>query len=168
MNNFDQYLSGGDLRSISKVDQLLSLIKTQYDFDELFQYLFSKDRLLVMRAADAIEKVTVNKPELLAKHKSEIIQFLKTEKNKEFKWHLALLMTRLDLSQTEFVEVWNKLFEWAVDKKESKIVRVNSFQSLFELAKINKEFENELNLLVSKIRSENIPSLNARLKKLGI
>lgn len=58
MNNKKKYLQGGDLRSIADVDQLIPLIKTQKTFDELFSCLESEDRLIVMRAADAIEKIT--------------------------------------------------------------------------------------------------------------
>lgn len=59
MNNLITYLQGGDLRSIANVDRLLPLIKDQNDFDELFRHLYSDDRLIIMRTADAIEKITV-------------------------------------------------------------------------------------------------------------
>jgi len=47
MNNLLTYLKGGDLRSIVNANEVLLLIKTQADFDELFQYLFSNDRLII-------------------------------------------------------------------------------------------------------------------------
>ena len=48
-------LSGGDLRSIWKADLIVEEIQTQNDFDILFNYLHSDDRLIVMRAVDAVE-----------------------------------------------------------------------------------------------------------------
>ena len=159
------YLSGGDLRSIGSVNELLPLIKTQKDFDELFVYLFSEDRLIVMRAADAVEKVTLIKPDYLQKHKSNILKLLKTSKDKELKWHLALLTSRIKYAPKELKEVFKILIRWAEEKTESKIVRVNSLQSLYDLSRENKELRKDFKTLIDKISKENIPSINARLKK---
>ena len=165
MNNLITYLKGGDLRSIADADKVVSLIKTQDDFENLFGYLFFKDRLVVMRAADAIEKITLNKPEFLQGHNKELINLLKTAADKELKWHLVLIVSRLDLNNDELEIIWDKLTNFAKDKRESKIVRVNSLQSLFDLSKKNKKFARDFELIVQKIESENIPSINARLRK---
>jgi hypothetical protein len=58
MNKIRNALTGGDLRSIGRSNEIVSSIKNQKEFDILFELLFSSDRILVMRAADAIEKVT--------------------------------------------------------------------------------------------------------------
>ena len=166
MNGLKTYLTGGDLRSIAKADQVVPLIKNQTDFDKLFQFLFTKDRLVIMRTADAIEKITLNKPEFLSNHKKDIINFLEIAVEKEFKWHLALIVSRLDLTIDELRKVWNKLSNWAKDKKESKIVRVNSLQSLYELTKKHNGLNKDFNLIVTEIELENVPSINARLRKL--
>lgn len=167
MDAWNSYLEGGDLRSIADVAQLIPLIQNQSDFDALFKYLYSSDRLLVMRASDAIEKITVRKPELLTNYKTNIIQLLYTASDKELKWHLALMVSRLKLSEKELIEVWDALTNWAKDKGESKIVRVNSIQALFDLTKQCAEREMEFEIISNQIISENIPSINARLKKLN-
>lgn len=161
------YLSGGDLRSIARADQLLPSIKDQKDFDELFNALFSDDRLLIMRAADTIEKITINRPELLTKQKSEIVQFLHTAKDKEFKWHLAQMVSRLLLEEDELSRVWAVLYNWAKNEKESKIVRVNSLQALYDLSQKHIDLKKYFEQLAQQIKKENIPSLNARIHKLG-
>ena len=168
MDNLIKYLDGGDLRTIAGANKIVSLIKTQDDFDKLFQYLFSDDRLIVMRTADAIEKITTKHPEYLKKHKQEIINLMNTAKDKEFKWHLALIVARLNLTTDELGIIWQKLSNWAKDKKESKIVRVNSIQSLFDLVKKNPELKRDFDLTIQEITSENIPSINARLRKLNV
>ena len=166
MNKLITYLQGGDLRSIAKTDQVVPVIKNQIDFDKLFQFLFTKDRLVIMRTADAIEKITLSKPEFLSNYKKEIINFLEIAVDKEFKWHLALIVSRLELTTNELGIVWNKLSNWAKDKKESKIVRVNSIQALFDLVEKHRELKNDLGLTFQEIEAENIPSINARLRKL--
>lgn len=165
MSDLRKFLQGGDLRSIANVDQILSLIKNQENFDKLFQYLFSENRLIVMRAADAIEKITINNSVFLDNHKDELIKFLEDAQDKEFKWHLALLVSRIDLTQDEIGQVWTKLTKWVRDKSESKIVRANSLQALHDLTKKYTDLERDLEITIQEIKSENVPSINARIRK---
>lgn len=95
MTGISNKLKGGDLRSIGDVKTLLPEIISQQKFDELFEDLFSVDRSIVMRSADAIEKVTVSHPEYLKSHKKELLGLLNTAKHIELKWHLAQLVPRL-------------------------------------------------------------------------
>lgn len=94
-----------------------------------------------------------------------MIKFLKDAQDKEFKWHLALLVSRINLTQDEIGQVWVKLTKWAKDKSESKIVRVNSLQTLYDLTKKFTDFEKDLELTIQEIKSENVPSINARIRK---
>jgi hypothetical protein len=135
MIDFEKILSGGDLRSIGKSNAVVLKINNQNDFDELFKYLFHADRLIVMRAADSIEKITINNPQYLKKHKTEIIELCNVAKDKELKWHLALFIPRLNLKNIEFKNAWDILTTWAKDKNNSRILRVNSIQGLYEMTK---------------------------------
>lgn len=166
MNQFVYLLKGGDLRSIGQSNNVVSVIDNQQRFDELFQTLFHSDRKVVMRTADALEKITVNQPEYLQKHKNEILKLCHTAKNIELKWHVALLVTRVPLTKEEHGTIWQVLTRWATDRKESRIVRVNALQGLFDLLTRHQELKPEFNLTISKIENENIPSINARIRKL--
>jgi len=57
------------------------------------------------------------------------------------------------------------LAAWVLDKKESKIVRVNSLQSLYILSQDNINLKAEFELMINELRKENIPSIAARIKK---
>ncbi|MDX1769642.1 MAG: hypothetical protein R3294_16440, partial [Arenibacter troitsensis] len=85
-----KYLKGGDLRTIGGVNFLVPLIRNQKDFDRLFHYLRAKDRHIVMRAADAVEKITLRHPEYLESHKSTLLGLTQSSDDKELKWHLSL------------------------------------------------------------------------------
>ncbi len=161
------YLGGGDLRSIGRSSQLMKQIKTQEDFDAVFRYLQSSDRLVVMRAADVLEKVSRLKPHWLAKHKKALIKMLSNASDKELKWHLALMCPRLPLNSSQVESVWAVLSTWALDNDESKIVRVNSMQGLSDLTSSHKECKSKWLGIMSKIETEKIPSLKARLRKLA-
>ena len=124
MEQFYKLLAGGDLRSIGISNSVVSKVRDQNYFDELFKCLFHKDRLVIMRAADAIEKITVRHPVYLSKYKNVILELCNAAKNKELKLHLALLIPRLNLSRKEIEKVWQILVAWVSDKKESKVARV--------------------------------------------
>lgn len=166
MKNYDNLLKGGDLRSIGKVNIVIKEIKSQTDFDALFNGLFNSDRKIVMRAADAIEKITIENSGYLLKHKKKILSLCETAKEKELKWHLALLVSRIKLTKAELGRVWQTLTYWAIDKNESKIVRVNSIQGLFNLLLHHQEFGQDFEITINVLESENIPSITARIKKL--
>ncbi len=168
MTNLIQYLRGGDLRSIADANKVVSLTQTKADFEKLFQYLFTEDRLIVMRAVDAIEKITLQKPEYLIGHNQDIINLMNIAVDKELKWHLALIVSRLNLTVAELEVIWSTLRQWATDRNESKIVRVNSIQTLLDLSNKNEELKHDFEVIIQQVKTENIPSINARLRKLKI
>lgn len=166
MNKFQDILKGGDLRSIGKANEIVPMVYNQTAFDELFEGLTYSDRKVVMRTAEAIEKITLRKSDYLKKHKIELLNLCQSAKDIELKRHLALLVSRLNLTQKELGNTWELLTKWASDRKESKIVRVNSIQGLFNLLQQNPALSQNFNLTLSEIGKENLASLNARTKKL--
>ena len=166
--DFTEFLAGNDLRSLGKNSEIFALIKDQKSFDKLFGHLYNNDRAIVMKTIDLIEKITLEHKEYLQKYKLEIIKLCEEVKNIELKWHLAQLLARLKYTNDEIKIVKKILEKWVQDKKESKIVRVNSLQSLYELEKIYKNNQNDFIEIVNIIKQENIASVNARIKKLGI
>lgn len=166
MNQFEKLLSGGDLRSIGKSNAVVLKVHNQNDFDKLFKCLFHKERIIAMRAADAIEKLTREFSSYLTKYKKALLELCTMVKTKELKWHLALLIPRLNLSEKENESAWQILARWALDKDESKIVRVNSIQTLYEIVNKEKAFTKSFELFSDEIERQNIPSINARIRKL--
>ena len=163
-------LKGGDQRSLGNTQVVISEVTNQQKFDELFKSLFDADRLVVMRSADAVEKITQTHPEYLDSHKNELLELFQTANYIELKWHLAQLIPRLiirlKLSEEETGAAWNKLIQWAMDNSGSRIVRVNSMQALFDIQKQYPELQKDFTNTLSKLDRENIPSLVARIKKL--
>jgi len=168
IKDFTELLAGNDLRSLGKSSEIISLINDQNSFDKLFTYLYNNDRSIVMKTIDLIEKVTFEHKEYLQKHKLEIINMSNNAENIELKWHLAQIIVRINYTYSEIKTIWKILEKWILNNKESKIVRVNSLQSLYEIEKDNNEYQNKLMKIVKIIREENISSINARIKKLGL
>jgi len=166
MIEFEKLLSGGDLRSTGKGDAVISKIKNQQDFDNLFKFLFHHNRIVVMHAADTIEKITIKDPQYLPKHKTELIELFYMAKNKELKWHLAVLVPRLNLNKIEFGKIWDAMTNWAIDKTNSRLVRVGAVQGLFEMVKQQSGLIKDFTLTMFELEKENIPSINARIRNI--
>ncbi|MBI3260347.1 MAG: hypothetical protein HYZ54_12890 [Ignavibacteriae bacterium] len=164
MTELEKLLSGGDLRSIGNSNSIVAKIKNQNDFDELFMLLFHTDRLIAMRAADAIEKITIHNPHYLAHHKEEVFRLCNTSSNKELKWHLAQILPRLPNDDNEIASVWSILSTWATNRENSNIVRVNALQGLFDILKFAPKFDNDFRSILIELKKENIPSINARIR----
>jgi hypothetical protein len=159
-------LLGKDLRTIRQNSMVVQSIHDQETFDELFGLVFHHERPLVLRAVDAVEKVTSKHPEFLRPHKVQLLSILKSADHKELKWHVAQLIPRVPLSGNETEKVWHTLSYWVLNRNESKIVRVNSLQGLFDLVKINSGLKPDLENIIAAIEHEMIPSLQARIKKI--
>lgn len=82
------------------------------------------------------------------------------------KWHIAQLITRVRLNNKELKSVWHILAYWALNRNESKIVRVNSLQGLFELSKKNVVLAHDYEKIKTALKREKIPSIQARIRKL--
>lgn len=166
MKGLKKLLRGHDLRFIGKNEKVISTVKNQKDFDHLFKFLFHPSRIVVMHTADAIEKITIDHPQYLFKHKKELKKLFVIAKNKELKWHLALMMPRIVLRNKEWLGVWTSLKHWACDITNSRLVRVAAVQGLFEMAKHKQNYFHDLDLLLSQLEKEQIPSINARIRNI--
>lgn len=167
-NRIRKNVHGKDLRSIGNVNEIVTSVQTQQQFDVLFKNLLSHERIIEMRSADAVEKLTKKHPEWLQKHKPLLLELLHNSTNKELNWHLAQLVSRLSLTDIELYVVWDKLAYWMLNRNESRIVRVNSLQALYDLSIENSSLLQALRSLVQQVHHEAIPSINARLRKLKL
>ena len=165
-NRFVHELLGTDLRSLGKSNTIVKSVNDQESFDELFELIFHHERPLVMRAVDVVEKITLKKRNFLNPHKGQLLSILKSADHKELKWHIAQLVTRIDLSKKELEDVWHILAYWALNKNESKIVRVNSLQGLFDLSAQHPELLKDFEGVMKSLEHELIPSIQARIRKL--
>ncbi|MEO9004531.1 MAG: hypothetical protein ABI288_07330 [Ginsengibacter sp.] len=166
MIQFVKLLSGSEPRSAGRSNDAVLKVRNDDDFDELFKCLSYKDRMVRMRAADAIEKITLKYPSYLFKHKSDLMDLCCTVKEKRLKGHFALLVPRLNLTANEKEIVWQRLTGWALDREESKRVRINSIQALYEIAEGDNFYIKDFELAIDQVEKENITSLNARIKRL--
>jgi len=152
-------LEGGDRRSLGRSDEIAELVlKKPRLFAALFKGLWSEDPLVRMRAADAAEKVTRTKHELLRSYKKELLGLMAEVNQQEVRWHLAAMAPRLELNARERQLVVALLQEYLEDR--SSIVRAFALQGLADIA------ENDENIrpMVMEILRESVRSGTAAMK----
>jgi len=154
------------LRSIGKANEIVELIGCDQNlFDEVFIGIFDKEPLIRMRSADIIEKVSKKFPKLLGKHKTQILENLNLFKQQEVRWHIALIISYLELNKFEAEKVFSVLSYWT-NNDESKIVKVNSLQALTDISLQNSNIKSKTKNLIKDQMKTNTPSIIARSKKL--
>ena len=125
-------LSGGDRRSIGRSNEVVADVLADPSlFDLIFDAIASDDPLIGMRAADAVEKITARRPELLRPHKHRLLTELAFIPQQQVRWHVAQMLPRLSLSPLERRQAAEILESYLDD--ESSIVRTCAMEALADL-----------------------------------
>ncbi len=117
-----------------------------------------------MRAADAAEKVSVAKPRLLDRYKSELLGLLAEAEQIELRWHLALMVPRLRLTIPERQRAAAALEVYLDDR--SSIVKTFALQGLADLAQDDASLRGKVKLLLEESVKSGTPAMRARARKL--
>ena len=158
-------LRGGDRRSLGRANQVAALVlRDPRHFPELIECMWSDDPVVRMRAADAAEKVTVTKPELLHPHKQELLGLLAEAEQIELRWHLALMVPRLELSARERDRAVAALQRYLEDR--SSIVRTCAMQGLADLARQDASLQDVVKRILEESLRTGTAAMKARARKL--
>lgn len=126
-------LAGGDRRNLGHANEVAAMVtKNPRKFPGLMAGLWSTDPLVRMRAADAVEKITRDKRNLLQPYKKELLGLMAETEQQEVRWHLALMIPRLTLSGRERNIAVAALNAYLEDR--SSIVKTCALQGLADLA----------------------------------
>ena len=158
-------LKGGDRRSIGKANQIAKLIHSEPKrFAELVECFWDADPIVRMRAADAAEKITVARPELLNPHKQELLGLLDEAEQIELRWHLAAMVTRLELSGPERHRAASALQRYLEDR--SSIVKTFALQGLADLARQDSNLREPAKQALEEGLRTGTAAMKARARKL--
>jgi len=158
-------LKGGYQRSIGRSDEVKRLVLRQPErFPELLKCLWSEDSVIRMRAADAAEKATLVRPELLNPHKQELLGLLDEAEQIELRWHLALMVPRLRLSGQERARAAAALQRYLEDR--SSIVKTFALQGLADLAGQDAQLRESARRTLEESLRTGTAAMKARARKL--
>lgn len=168
MKSFKLLLSGGDRRSLGRAPIVSKRVKTTKDLDQLFLLIYSSDRTVAMRAIDTLEKVTRTNSSYLNNHGNELMNFARNTSNKEIKWHIAQLLPRIDWTSQQHQKAFALLNYWASNPNESKIVRANALEAMYNLCSktTNKRIKVIFRKALRNAENNPVPSLAARARRL--
>lgn len=156
---------GGDRRSIGRSGEVVRLVlKNPRRFSELVACLWSEDPAVRLRAADAAEKISLQRPGLLQRHKAELLGLLAETTQIELRWHLAQMIPRLQLSPRERHRAVASLQRYLDDR--SSIVRTFALQALFDLSRDDAALRDNVGQLLETALKSGTPAMKARARKL--
>jgi HEAT repeat protein len=158
-------LSGGDRRSIGRSNDIVAqILKQPALFRRLVEGMESEDPIVRMRAADAAEKVTADRPDLLQPHKRKLLAIAGGSEQQEVRWHAALMIPRLHLTTRERAVAVDILFDYLRDR--SSIVKTFAMDGLARLADANPALRVKIVPLLEELIEIGTPAMRARGRKL--
>jgi hypothetical protein len=158
-------LTGGDRRSIGQAEAVVAeVLADPSRFAELFQGLLVADPLIRMRAADAIEKITVSHPAYLQPYKAQLLHEVAQIEQQEVHWHVVQLLPRLALTPDERATAVTLLKSYLQD--QSKIVKTFAMQALADLALVDAELRPTILTQLEQATQTGSPAMRSRGKKL--
>lgn len=164
-NKLKDLLEGADRRSIGRANETAALVlREPRRFPELIGLLLSNDAVVRLRAADAAEKISAQKPGLLAPFKAELFGLLHEVEQKELRWHLAAMIPRLPLTKKERQRAAEGLRGYLEDS--SSIVKTFALQGLTELAEADRSLLPEVRGILEAAERAGTLAMRARARKL--
>ena len=164
-NEIRSMLAGGDRRSIGRVAEIVELSRGRPQMVSiLVECLFDEDTCVRMRAADALEKISRDQPILLQPHKIVLFNLLAEASQQEVRWHLAVIVPRLQLTASESHKTARVLQTYLKDR--SSIVKTCAMQGLADLAERHSSLGQKVIDLLRPLTRAGTPAMRARGRRL--
>jgi len=158
-------LEGGDRRTIGRADQVAAIVSKNPElFPTLITGLWSTDPVVRIRVADAAEKVTRKNPQLLRAHKKELLGLMIEAREQELRWHLAVMVPRLQLNEKERQLATSSLKTYLADP--SSIVKTYALQGLADLTQHDPSIRPAVLEILRESAGNGTPAMKARSRKL--
>ncbi len=154
-------LQEGDRRSIGRSNEVVAEVLSKPRlFGVVFSGLSADDPLVRMRSADAVERITAQRPEFLRAYKNKLIREVAATDQKEVRWHVAQMLPRLDLNADERRRVVRLLLTYLNDR--SSIVRTFTMQALVDIARDSPELLPVVRRHIAELTIIGTPAMKAR------
>jgi hypothetical protein len=165
MEDILRKLEGGDRRSIGRVDEVVAQVLGDPSlFAALFSGMLGEDPVVRMRSADAVEKISAQRPHLLQAHRSKLLQEVARIEQQEVRWHVAQMLPRLELTEEEQETAVDILLRYLDD--DSKIVKTFSMQALADFAQTDASLRPQVIPLLEELTKTGSPAMKSRGRKL--
>lgn len=165
MHELQEKLTGGDRRSIGRADEVVAqVLNDPALFEVVFNGMLVDDLLVRMRCADAAEKITAEHPEYLRGYEERLINQVAGIDQQEVRWHVAQMLSRLEMSDEERALAVEILLGYLND--DSKIVKTFSMQTLADFAERDPNLRPQVMSLLKQLAETGSPAMKSRGRKL--
>jgi HEAT repeat protein len=127
-------LSGGNPRSLGDVAAVIeAVLDDPAQLEELFGCLFCDDPIVRMRAADGLEKIAGQRPELMIPYLERLLGDVATIEQPSIQWHLAQILAEVPLDRDQRQRAI-KVLKRNLEHSEDWIVLTVTMESLARFA----------------------------------
>lgn len=132
---YTRLLSGGDPRALHNVDLAVTqVLADPAEVESLFESVFAEDEVVRMRAADALEKVCAERPDLLTALVPRMLTEMAGVDQPSVQWHLAQILGVVDLDESEQESATELLFSY-LERSDDWIVANHTLATLAVFAR---------------------------------
>ena len=158
-------LQGTDGRSIGRSEEVVGdVLADPSQFRVVFDAMLVPDPVVRVRAADAVQKITRRRPDLLQGLENRVLFDLAATGQPEVRWHVAQLAPRLALTPPQWARAITMLRGFLDD--DSRIVRTCAMRALADLAEHDEQMRRWVRPLLAELTRTGTPAMRSRGRKL--
>lgn len=154
--DFAVLLSGADCNS--RIDQVIAMIDGPAAFAKLWSLLAHADPLVRLRAADAADKASRNRPELLASSRPDLALTSHGDEAGEHACQIVPFASRLALSADEAARLMRRLEDTMLNHP-SDFIRTEALRAAFALAAEHRRLQPRARALAKDAKNSSGPEL---------
>lgn len=158
-------LQGTDGRSIGRSEEVVGdVLADPGQLRVVFDAMLVPDPVVRVRAADAVQKITRRRPDLLQGLENRVLFDLAATGQPEVRWHVAQLAARLALTPPQRARAITMLRGLIDD--DSRIVRTCAMRALADLAEHDEQMRRWVRPLLAELTRTGTPAMRSRGRKL--
>lgn len=158
-------LGGGDRRQLGAAEEVATLVlRDNSKFEELFEAMLHEDPVVRMRAADAAEKLTRIRPDLLAPFRKRLIEEVGEVDQHEVRRHVAQMLSHVRLDPKDRSKAVALLQRYLGES--NVIVVIEAMQTLVDFAQEDRHLRKRITPIVERMVARGTPAMQARARKL--
>jgi len=166
-NGVVELLVQGDMRTVNYVDQVVSAALVDPGVIQvLVDCIIGAEEGLAMRAADALQKICAQRPELLYPYKAKLVTIALSVNQPEVQWHMAQILPTHNLTAIEASKLAT-LWENDFYKSESSIVKTFALQAMADVSGRYPVASDKLHEMIVYALDKGTPAMRARARKLN-
>ena len=164
MNEILVWLSGGDLRSDGLADEVsAAVLQSPGLFEDLYAGLSESDDVIRGRTADALEKISRQRPDLIAAHLPELVDLSSSDQVPMVKMHLAMIFGHLVLYEELIDILQSALFDLL--EAESVFAKSWAIVSLCIIGRIYPQKSDRIVNRISQLQTDSSIAIRSRAGK---